>query len=819
MHNLRGEERLLSFITSDSYLDEARLKEKIILKLFVKTDGHSGARMKRARKLDNFDVARTVPNPGIVWLVAPEFSCRPEVPANLARELASRGWEVHVVSRLLPAVWDGLTQEGVLIHYVRPLESYTSKLSGRGSIICFGLDVTAGLVLAGHRCISLVAEEDTVESNPGSVFIPDFIMGNTSIAGRNVFPLELDVLERLLCAKTRSLPVSPRVPTVSACLIARDEEGVIEECLESLVAFADETILNDTGSLDRTPEIAAAYGARVLNTVWQDDFAKARNDALAEARCSYVLTIDADERLVRETIVETKTKLAEGHEGYITTIRNEVSRQATDLPILRLFRNRLHHRYSGRIHEQIAYCIKGSIVSAPLVMRHVGYESAHSVAKGKRQRNIQLLSKAFASDESHQSNAYLQFQAAVELIHLGNFCEGLPAMLAVVENTDISVPFRPVAAMHVCSALIKQDRIDDVVPFALRILAEYPGFMDIAVSAAEALLNKGRPEDAEKVLKSVQTGKSPVGLPKSEGADTYRLHLVHARLALARGQADLAYQHVIQALDHKPDYAPAQSLLIDHWPERAVEVLGGMSSVRPAVLRCLVVGNKDLALKLAIASKDQGAAGEVHLAARNYEEAAECWRSSLDEWDRIRADVLTNCGLASRIQTDASSSRGLVERLLSGEPCGISELHTAVKVLGFLLDMGRDDVAETVAGSVRPIGEAAEFLVARTFYEKGRLKTAYRHIQSLGDTPDYLPWKARMAYSLGIYHESTACYAALESLMPLSPEDSVYYVDSLVKCNLIDMARQAAAQAYSRYSWNPQIVRLAQILRVANNAG
>ncbi|HHX29432.1 MAG: glycosyltransferase [Bacillota bacterium] len=816
------EERISSFVESKTYLDASRLRENITLQLFLKTDTQSHERIKRARNLDRYDLSRTTSSSGTVCVVAPELAQCVEDALGLARSLASRGWSVRLVTRLLPESLDEADRAALTVHFVRPLNSYASAISGRGPVLCFGPEVAAGLVLGGHKCICCVAEKDEEQLRDGALYIPDFLIGDAGVSGRNIFPLDLDVVEKLLCAKTRALPRPPRVPTVSACLIVRDEEGVVEECLESLVPFADETIVNDTGSLDRTPEIAMAYGARVIRTKWPDDFSKARNDALSQARCSYVLTIDADERLVSETVSEAKTRLTDGSEAWHVSIRNETRGNETSITIVRLFRNRLHHRYSGRIHEQIVHTIKGTVASSPLVARHVGYDPSHSAAKGKRQRNIDLLTKAISSD-SVFAKGYLEYQAAVELLHLGNFYEGLEAMLKVVENTEKHAPFRPIAALHACNVLINQDRMDELLPLVMGLLEDYPGFAQVAVTAAGALLDSDRTDDAEAVLRSVDLEKEQVGLPKSDGADTYRLSLVWARIALNRGEKDLAYRHILKALEHKPDFAPAQSLLVDGWSERATEILSQVSpgTVRPAVLRCLLSGQEELALEIAHAAKDPGAEGEIHLAEKDYAQAAACFKRSSDEWDLIRAEILVESGLAGGEQvntTTPSGPTGLVTRLLSGEPCGISELSMAGKVLGFLLDLGRDREVEKVLESLRPFGERAESMVAQVFQQRGKLDLAFERLQRVSDTPDYLPLKARLAYRLEKHAEAAAYYAALEALMPLGPEDSIYYVNSLVKCKLLDMAREAASQTFARYPWNSSAKRLAEILGVAHLA-
>ncbi len=85
--------------------------------------------------------------------------------------------------------------------------------------------------------------------------------------------------------------------SVSVCMIVKNEEKVLERCLKSLRGIWDELIIVDTGSSDRTKEIAARYTDKVYDFAWIDDFAAARNYAFTKASCDYVYSADADEYL------------------------------------------------------------------------------------------------------------------------------------------------------------------------------------------------------------------------------------------------------------------------------------------------------------------------------------------------------------------------------------------------------------------------------------------------------------------------------------------------------------------------------------------
>ncbi|WP_024865117.1 tetratricopeptide repeat-containing glycosyltransferase family 2 protein [Butyrivibrio sp. FCS014] len=88
--------------------------------------------------------------------------------------------------------------------------------------------------------------------------------------------------------------------TVSLCMIVKNEEKNLKKCLESLKGIVDEMIVVDTGSTDKTVEIAKEFGAKVEYFKWVDDFSKARNYAFSLASCDYIYSADADEELDEE---------------------------------------------------------------------------------------------------------------------------------------------------------------------------------------------------------------------------------------------------------------------------------------------------------------------------------------------------------------------------------------------------------------------------------------------------------------------------------------------------------------------------------------
>src|SRR4030095_3640898 len=102
-------------------------------------------------------------------------------------------------------------------------------------------------------------------------------------------------------------------PTISLCMIVRNEERFISQCLKSVRGFVDQIIVVDTGSTDTTRELARQFGAEVFDHPWSGDFSEARNYSISRATGNWILIIDADEavaerdaRLLHDLVRECK---------------------------------------------------------------------------------------------------------------------------------------------------------------------------------------------------------------------------------------------------------------------------------------------------------------------------------------------------------------------------------------------------------------------------------------------------------------------------------------------------------------------------------
>ena len=100
--------------------------------------------------------------------------------------------------------------------------------------------------------------------------------------------------------------------TVSLCMIVKDEEKTLERCLQSIKKFVDEIIIVDTGSKDKTKQIAQKFTNKIYDFVWQNNFSMARNYAFSLASGEYIMWIDADDVVPKKTLnflLKNKQKL------------------------------------------------------------------------------------------------------------------------------------------------------------------------------------------------------------------------------------------------------------------------------------------------------------------------------------------------------------------------------------------------------------------------------------------------------------------------------------------------------------------------------
>jgi len=275
---------------------------------------------------------------------------------------------------------------------------------------------------------------------------------------------------------------------ISLCMIVKNEEKNIGRCLQSVADVADEIIVIDTGSCDKTSQIAQTFGAKVQSFIWNDNFSDARNASLDLATGEWIFFLDADEELSPESGVVLRGATENGDvEGYFNKIvsytGNEAYPEQSGDVVFRLFRNKPSYRFRNAIHEQICDVIseQNNQTSYPLledlVICHYGYLESQIQEKDKKKRNLVLLEKELMNKPK---DSLVRFHYAVELYRMGE------NLLAAKEFEKVSVAINPQEVIYgpklmryTASAYYGAQELATALNALQRGLALFPEYADL----------------------------------------------------------------------------------------------------------------------------------------------------------------------------------------------------------------------------------------------------------------------------------------------------------------------------------------------------
>lgn len=195
-------------------------------------------------------------------------------------------------------------------------------------------------------------------------------------------------------------------PTVSLCMIVKNEADNLADCLASVGDFPAEMIVVDTGSTDGTVEIARSVGARVEHFTWIDDFAAARNYSLQFAAGEWIFWLDADDRVLPESINRLKNAVAS---NLADAYRCQMVSPLTDGPnpavsrvyYTSLFRNGRGVRFEDPIHESPTDSILRlglALANTNIAIHHTGYSGDPAMLYAKSARNVRILRRCMAQE-------------------------------------------------------------------------------------------------------------------------------------------------------------------------------------------------------------------------------------------------------------------------------------------------------------------------------------------------------------------------------------------------------------------------------------
>ncbi len=220
---------------------------------------------------------------------------------------------------------------------------------------------------------------------------------------------------------------------ISVCIIAKNEEKHIEECLRRLASYGFEIVVADTGSTDCTIELAQKYTDKIYHFNWCDDFGAAKNYAMTKASHDWILSIDCDEYIESVDMVLLADYMKEypSAAGRILIRNRFTENDQTSYEQVRVTRfvNRRYYHFEGAVHEQLVP-IPGPdqtaaakyVYPAPITLLHVGYDGSAEEMHDKSRRNIALLEKEL---ESRGPDPYIYYQLGQSYRKLHDYDQAL----------------------------------------------------------------------------------------------------------------------------------------------------------------------------------------------------------------------------------------------------------------------------------------------------------------------------------------------------------------------------------------------------------
>jgi tetratricopeptide (TPR) repeat protein len=305
-------------------------------------------------------------------------------------------------------------------------------------------------------------------------------------------------------------------PRLSVAMIVRDEQEVLAESITSIRKIADEIVVLDTGSTDRTPELAAQLGATIHRTPWENDFSAARNHCLRFVTGNWVFWLDAGERIEAQSaaelrrFVDEQADLAVAYSVWVESPPREEAASAEQCLQLRLLPTQVDLRFSGRVRETLSASLQATeLQTAEAPCRILRHPRQHEPQRflAKAQRDLALASAEaetggnwsprllLAAGQAHcvlgdqdQAREMLRRAAEISPPHSALRLEAFYGLLTTFdEDPDL----------HASQLTACLDSLEDF-PFDLQLLLALGNYMlvrerlDLAIRAFEAAVQFGR---------------------------------------------------------------------------------------------------------------------------------------------------------------------------------------------------------------------------------------------------------------------------------------------------------------------------------------
>ena len=228
------------------------------------------------------------------------------------------------------------------------------------------------------------------------------------------------------------------------CIIVKNEEKNLPQCLASVKNVVDEIVVLDTGSTDRTPEIAQEFGAKVHYFEWCNDFAAARNESLKYVTGDWVLVLDADEYLSPKIAPHIRQAIQSDRYILINLIREEIGAQQSPYSLIsRLFRNHPEIKFSRPYHAIVDDSISEILAKeshwqiaslSEIAILHEGYQKGEITSKNKLER-AKAAMESFIID--YPNDAYVCSKLGALYLEVGEIEKAMELLFRGLQDSEV----------------------------------------------------------------------------------------------------------------------------------------------------------------------------------------------------------------------------------------------------------------------------------------------------------------------------------------------------------------------------------------------
>ena len=308
-------------------------------------------------------------------------------------------------------------------------------------------------------------------------------------------------------------------------MITKNEEAFLEQCLNSVKDIVDEIIIVDTGSTDKTKEIAKKFNAKVIDFKWVDDFSAARNESIRHATKDWVLVLDADEVIEKKDLIKIKDAIKNAQDfvgfsleqrSYINNFFEGAVKNDSDFELIkdypfyishflvRLFKNGLGIYFKHKVHELVEDSInekKLKYRKIKVILHHFGSLKDENLISDKTGQYSKIILKQL---EEEPESARYNYQAARMYLGRNDFSNALKYFEKTSKiNPDYKLVFSEIAKIY-----LQMNDKNRAVEYFKKSIKNNQNNPSPANNLAVVYMSMGKFENAKKILEE-QLKKHP----------------------------------------------------------------------------------------------------------------------------------------------------------------------------------------------------------------------------------------------------------------------------------------------------------------------